>query len=264
MDSCTQVLALRVHPTTLRGAVETLQTLVDQRRSAAVHLCNAWNAVLATNDAAYAQTLNAGVPDAATLNLTDGMSLVWAGRVLGAPAGSERVPGARLMLAACEAGLDRGVRHYFYGGGQGVADELAASLTQRFPGLQVAGTEMPPFRPLSGPELAALAERVAASRADLVWVGLGTPKQDYFIASLKPLVQVGALLAVGAAFDFLSGRKAMAPAWMQRSGLEWAHRFASEPRRLWRRYLIGNAVFTFRLAQQVIRERRQHRRSIPA
>jgi N-acetylglucosaminyldiphosphoundecaprenol N-acetyl-beta-D-mannosaminyltransferase len=263
MDTCTQVLSLRIHPTTLRNAVDTLQSLVDRRRSAAVHLCNAWNAVLAARDTTYAETLNAGIHDG-TLNLTDGMSLVWASRALGAPAGSERVPGAQLMLAACEAGLDRGVRHYFYGGGPGVAAELAAGLTRRFPGLQVAAAEMPPFRPLTEPELAALAERVAASRADLIWVGLGTPKQDYFIAKLQPLVQVGALLAVGAAFDFLSGRKAMAPRWMQRSGLEWAHRFASEPRRLWRRYLIGNAVFTYRLAQQLVRQRRPNRRRIPA
>jgi N-acetylglucosaminyldiphosphoundecaprenol N-acetyl-beta-D-mannosaminyltransferase len=259
MDTCTQVLTIRVHPTTLRGAVDRLSSLVPERRSAAVHLCNAWNAVLATREARYADTLNAGV-----LNLTDGMSLVWASRLLGGPATSERVPGAQLMLAACEAGLGQGLRHYFYGGGPGVAEELAGRLTARFPGLQVVGAEMPPFRQLTDDELAALAERVASSRADLVWVGLGTPKQDYFIASFHPLVRVGALLAVGAAFDFLSGRKAMAPAWMQRAGLEWIHRLASEPRRLWRRYLIGNTVFAFLLVQQLINQRRAPRRRIPA
>jgi len=259
MDASTQVLTIRVNPTTLSGAVEALSLLVQQRRSAAVHLCNAWNAVLARREARYADTINAGV-----LNLTDGMSLVWASRLLGAPAGSERVPGAQLLLGACEAGLERGVRHYFYGGGPGVAEELAGRLTARFPGLQVAGVESPPFRTPSDAELAALAERVAAARADLVWVGLGTPKQDYFIARFQPLVQVGALLAVGAAFDFLSGRKPMAPAWMQRAGMEWAHRLASEPRRLWRRYLVGNPTFAFLLAQQLIIERRPPRRRVPA
>lgn len=259
MDACTKVLTIRIHPTTLRDAVDKLTLLMPQRRSAAVHLCNAWNAVLARREARYADTLNAGV-----LNLTDGMSLVWASRLLGGPATSERVPGAQLMLAACQAGVDHGVRHYFYGGGPGVAEELAHRLTARFPGLQVAGAEMPPYRELTEPELAALAERVTSSCADLVWVGLGTPKQDYFIASFQPLVRVGALLAVGAAFDFLSGRKPMAPAWMQRAGLEWFHRLASEPRRLWRRYLIGNIAFALLLAQQLITERRAPRRRIPA
>jgi N-acetylglucosaminyldiphosphoundecaprenol N-acetyl-beta-D-mannosaminyltransferase len=238
--------------------------MIPQRRSAAVHLCNAWNAVLASREARYADTLNAGTTNADTLNLTDGMSMVWACRLLGGPATSERVPGAQLMLAACEAGLDRGVRHYFYGGGPGVAEELAGRLTARFPGLQVAGTEMPPFRQLTDAEMAALADRVTRSRADLVWVGLGTPKQDYFIAHFQPLVRVGALLAVGAAFDFLSGRKAMAPAWMQRAGLEWIHRLASEPRRLWRRYLLGNTAFAFLLAKQLINQRKAPRRRIPA
>lgn len=258
MDAYTRVLNVRVHPTTVRGAVDALDGFVTQRRSAAVHLCNAWNTVLADQDAAYAETLNAGA-----LNLTDGMSLVWACRLLGAATDSERVSGAQLMLAACAAGRDHGVHHYLYGGGPGVAADLAANLTARFPGLIVAGVETPPYRPLTDAELAALAERVTAAGADLVWVGLGTPKQDNFIARFQPLVQVGALLAVGAAFDFLSGHKAMAPAWMQRTGLEWAHRFASEPRRLWRRYLIGNAVFAFRLTQQLVRER-PNRRRIPA
>jgi N-acetylglucosaminyldiphosphoundecaprenol N-acetyl-beta-D-mannosaminyltransferase len=148
----------------------------------------------------------------------------------------ERVYGPDLMLEACRFGLPRGWNHFFYGGAPGVADRLAASLSDRYPDLQVAGTFTPPFRSLTGAEDREIIERINASGAELVWIGLSSPKQEVWMSEHKGKINAPLMIGVGAAFDFLSRRKRQAPQWMQRAGLEWLFRFASEPRRLWPRY----------------------------
>jgi N-acetylglucosaminyldiphosphoundecaprenol N-acetyl-beta-D-mannosaminyltransferase len=176
------------------------------------------------------------------LTTPDGMPLVWLSRLSGFPS-VERVYGPDLLLALCEHGLDRGYRHFFYGGGPGVAEALAARLRARFPGLQIVGTYTPPFRPLTPAEDAAVVATINAAGPDIVWVGLSTPKQDRWMAEHVGRLTAPVLIGVGAAFDFHSGRKRQAPRWMQRSGLEWLFRLSQEPRRLWRRYLIYNPLF---------------------
>ena len=183
----------------------------------------------------------ARIVDGAALALPDGMPLVWLGRLAGHPV--RRVYGPDLLRACCEAGLDRGWRHYFYGGKEGVAARLAGRLEREHEALEVAGVESPPFRPLSAQESAATVERIDRSGADIVWVGLGTPKQDRWAARYRPLLRAPVVIPVGAAFDFLAGDLPQAPRWMQRCGLEWAFRLSCEPRRLWRRYLLGNPRF---------------------
>ncbi len=191
----------------------------------------------------------------ALLVTPDGMPLVWLGRRHG-HRGTTRVYGPDLMLAVCDAGRAVGLRHYFYGGAPGVAERLRDRLTARFPGLEVVGTFTPPYRELTAEEFAAFQADVAARRPDLVWVGLGTPKQEKFADAAAPRLDAAALVTVGAAFDFLSGRVPQAPRWMQRSGLEWLHRLAAEPRRLWRRYLVLNPLFVLRLGAQLTGLRR--------
>ena len=132
-----------------------------------------------------------------------------------------------------------------------MAELLRDKLTTRFPGLVVAGTYTPPFRPLTVEELAALRADVAAKTPDVIWVGLSTPKQERFMAEHWRTLEAGLLIGVGAAFDFLSGRVPQAPRWMQRSGLEWLFRLGTEPRRLWRRYLIHNPLFVLRTFAQL-------------
>jgi len=176
------------------------------------------------------------------LTTPDGMPLVWLSRLSGFPS-VERVYGPDLLLALCEHGLDRGYRHFFYGGEPGVAEALAARLRARFPGLQIVGTYTPPFRPLTPAEDAAVVATINAAGPDIVWVGLSTPKQDRWMAEHVGRLTAPVLIGVGAAFDFHSGRKRQAPRWMQRSGLEWLFRLSQEPRRLWRRYLIYNPLF---------------------
>jgi N-acetylglucosaminyldiphosphoundecaprenol N-acetyl-beta-D-mannosaminyltransferase len=173
--------------------------------------------------------------NAAGLVTPDGMPVVWTlKRLTEAPV--TRVYGPDLMLLVCDRGRAAGVKHFFFGGAPGVADELAAALSARFPGLTVAGTHCPPFRDLTDAEIDAVCAEIDAAGADIVWVGLSTPKQEYWMARVRARLQAPVLIGVGAAFDFHSGRKSQAPLWMQRNGLEWLFRTITEPRRLGPRY----------------------------
>ena len=172
----------------------------------------------------------------------DGMPLVWLSRLNGFP-WVERVYGPDLMLAVCERSLSKGYRHYFYGGLEGVPEKLAESLRRRFPKLQIVGVYSPPFRPLTKDEDECVIQKINQAKPDIVWVGLSTPKQEYWMHEHLHRITAPVMVGVGAAFDFHAGLKKQAPRWMQRSGLEWFFRLVTEPRRLWRRYLINNPWF---------------------
>jgi N-acetylglucosaminyldiphosphoundecaprenol N-acetyl-beta-D-mannosaminyltransferase len=181
----------------------------------------------------------------------DGMPLVWLSRLKGFGY-VERVYGPELMLAACQRSIEKGYRHFFYGGAPGVVEILATRLHARFPTLQVVGCDTPPFRPLTLAEDRMVVARINTARPDIVWVGLSTPKQERWMASHIGWLQVPVLIGVGAAFDFHAGLKRQAPRWIQRSGLEWLFRLAMEPRRLWRRYLINNPWFLWLILLQAL------------
>jgi N-acetylglucosaminyldiphosphoundecaprenol N-acetyl-beta-D-mannosaminyltransferase len=175
------------------------------------------------------------------------MPLVWLG-----PRGITRVYGPDLMLGVCDRGRAFGLTHYFYGGPPGVAEDLRAKLTARFPGLNVVGTFTHPFRPLTADEQRRLEGEIAATRPDVVWVGIGTPRQERFMAEYWHSLDAGLLIGVGAAFDFHTGRVKQAPRWMMRCGLEWFFRLCMEPRRLAGRYLKTNPVFVLRAIAQSV------------
>lgn len=198
---------------------------------------------------AYADPTLRHIFNASGLTTPDGMAIVWLLRWYGQPQ-VQRVYGPDLLLAACQYGLERGWRHFFYGGDTGVADDLAHCLSLRFPGLQVAGTYTPPFRDLTLEEEDALAAEVRAARPDILWVGLSSPNQERWMAAHVERLDVPVLAGVGAAFDFLSGRKPQAPPWVQGAGLEWLFRLLSEPRRLWRRYARYLLFVLLALAQR--------------
>jgi len=185
----------------------------------------------------------------------DGMPLVWLSRLHGHRHVS-RVYGPDLLIAVCQESIRAGYRHFFYGGAEGVPEALAAALLRRFPGLVVAGTYSPPFRPLTPEEDEQIVAMINRARPDIVWVGLGAPKQEYWMAEHVGRLEAPVMVGVGAAFDFHSGRKKQAPRWMQRSGLEWLFRLLTEPRRLWRRYLINNPLFLWLVALQLLGLRR--------
>ena len=169
------------------------------------------------------------------LTTPDGMSIVWLLKLHGCRNVS-RVCGTDLMREVCRISDAKRWRHFFYGGAPGVADALADKLHAGFPSLQIAGTYTPPFRPLTEVEDRAVVDRINASNADIVWVGISSPRQDVWMAEHLGKINAPVMIGVGAAFDFLSGRKRQAPRSIQRAGMEWLFRLASEPRRLWRRY----------------------------
>lgn len=191
----------------------------------------------------------AAIHNASGLTTPDGMPMVWCGRYAGA-ADMTRVYGPDLMLSVCERSVDAGWKMYFYGAAEGVPELLADRLTERFPGLQVVGTHSPPYRELSDEEIAEVAAMIDASDADIVWVGLSTPKQERFMDRIRPHLDAPVLVGVGAAFDIHAGNLPQAPAWMQERGLEWLYRLLREPRRLWRRYLSNNPRFVWRIVRQ--------------
>jgi N-acetylglucosaminyldiphosphoundecaprenol N-acetyl-beta-D-mannosaminyltransferase len=185
----------------------------------------------------------------------DGMPLVWWSQWCGARH-TRRVYGPDLLLACAERSITTGYRHFFYGGQEGVADLLSQRLSRRFPGLAVAGTYAPAFRPLSRDEDDAVVRRINDAAPDIVWVGLGTPKQEQWMAEHVGRLDAPVLIGVGAAFDFHAGLKSQAPRWMQRSGLEWLFRLSTEPERLWKRYLINNPAFLWLALQEICRAAR--------
>ena len=179
----------------------------------------------------------------------DGMPLVWLGW-LNRLRHVARVSGPDLMALLCERSPAKGYRHYFYGGKDGVPELLKTSLQRRFPGLNVVGTYAPPFRPLSEAEDDGIVETIKGAEADIVWVGLSTPKQERWMAAHVDRLDAPVLIGVGAAFDFHAGLLKRAPRWMQHTGLEWLFRLMTEPRRLWRRYLKIVPLFVIKLLQQ--------------
>lgn len=181
----------------------------------------------------------------------DGMPLVWLNKLAGNK-WVTRVYGPDLMLAVFSQGIERGYKHFLYGGGPGVAEKLAKSLQEKFPGAQIVGCYTPPFGPLSEDEDQKIVETINSANPDIVWVGLSTPKQEMWMYDHRDKLDAPVLIGVGAAFDFHAGLKAQAPEWMRQAGLEWLFRLVTEPRRLWKRYLRNNPLFIWSISLQIL------------
>jgi N-acetylglucosaminyldiphosphoundecaprenol N-acetyl-beta-D-mannosaminyltransferase len=243
-----KILGVRVDRTSYAEATERVLGWARQRRSCYVCCAAVNNIMEARRSPEYRRVM-----DQADLVTSDGMPLVWMLRCLGARSAS-RVYGPDFMALLLEAAAEAGIPVGFYGGTDTVLANLISRVKQRFPQLQVAYAEAPPFRTLTPEEdrRTMLAIREAGVR--MLFVGLGSPKQDCWMHAHKDRVQA-VMLGVGAAFDFLAGAKPQAPRWMQSSGLEWAFRLATEPRRLWRRYLTQNPRFVILALAQILRIR---------
>jgi N-acetylglucosaminyldiphosphoundecaprenol N-acetyl-beta-D-mannosaminyltransferase len=178
---------------------------------------------------------------AADFLITDGLPLVWVSLIKGRKI--DRIRGSDLMLTLCHLSGEHGLSHFFYGGEPGIPERLTAELKKKFPWLNVVGAYSPPFRPLKKEEDEEIGRRINEAKPDILWVALGNPKQEIWMYEHRKMLDVPMIIGVGAAFDFLSGNVKHAPKWMQNAGLEWLFRLAHEPRRLWKRYLIGNVMF---------------------
>ena len=246
------ILGVTVDAQTLDGAVETIGSWIERRAPHYVCVTGVHGVIESQDDPELRRIHNeAGMVTA------DGMPLVWLSRRR-VPAGVqvERVYGPDLMLAAFARSEATGWRHFLYGSHPETLENLRANLKDRFPRAQVVGALSPPFRPLEPAEARAVVAEIADARPDIVWVGLSTPKQERWMAAHVGHVHAPVLVGVGAAFDFHAGLKRQAPGWMQRAGLEWAFRLATEPRRLGARYLRTNPRFVWLVAAETLRGRR--------
>jgi len=248
MGRSRSVLGMRVDGTSYRETAEAIADLVCAGDGGAVCVATVHMVMEAFDDPQFQRIVNAG--DRVT---PDGVPLVWALRLLGVK-DAERVYGPSLLPVVCELARERGLSVGFYGGSPGVLDELVRRTWTRFPGLDVSFAFAPPFRELSSDEDRKVVEGIEQAGVEILFVGLGCPKQERWIAAHRESLSC-VMVGVGAAFDFHAGRKAQAPAWMQASGLEWLFRLCCEPRRLWRRYLYHNPRFLFHFARQWARGR---------
>jgi N-acetylglucosaminyldiphosphoundecaprenol N-acetyl-beta-D-mannosaminyltransferase len=247
------VLGIHLTPMTLEREAEIVEDAVANRRKLTAAFCTVHTVVEAHKSAAFRDAINQ-----TEIAATDGMPLVWLCKLKGAK-GAKRVYGPDSLLSLCRHGVGLGWRHYFYGGTEEELAALTGRLQQLFPGIQIAGTYSPPFRPLSEEENDQDTQRINAAKPDLVWVGLGNPKQELWMAAFRDRVEAPCILAVGAAFAFHAGKVKQAPLWMQRSGTEWLFRLGQEPRRLWKRYLVSNFTFLWLLAREAMVGKRRAR-----
>lgn len=225
------ILGISVHAVQIPGVVSQIQRWIeDDVRGRYIAVTSMHGIAESRTDSDFRSALHS-----ADLVVPDGMPLVWLGRWHQHPL-KRRVYGPELMETFCRETGAR-YRHFFYGGGDGVAQRLAESLHQRYD-ILVAGTYTPPFRPLTEEEQLEVSSEIKRSSPNVLWVGLSTPKQEKWMYQNRKLLSVQVMLGVGAAFDFNSGKSRQAPGWMRENGLEWLFRLLTEPQRLWRRYLI--------------------------
>ncbi|HTU96602.1 MAG TPA: WecB/TagA/CpsF family glycosyltransferase [Solirubrobacteraceae bacterium] len=235
--------------------MDWIDSMVAARERGYVCVCNVHTVMASREDPALRAALMGSA-----VNVPDGQPLVWALNLLGHGL-EDRVYGPELMARSCARAVDSGQRMYLYGGrNQGALVQLALNLRQRYPGVRIVGGYSPPHRALTAEERAAVIKEINGSRADVVWAGIGVPKQEKWMAEMRDELDAPVLIGVGAAFDFHAGLVPQAPGLLQESGLEWAYRLAHEPRRLWRRYTRYNPRFVAAFARQL----REHRRQVSA
>jgi N-acetylglucosaminyldiphosphoundecaprenol N-acetyl-beta-D-mannosaminyltransferase len=246
-DHRVNILGVGVSAITLDDAVGHVERWIDARIHNYICVTGAHGVLESRRDKCLCD-----IHKHAGLVTPDGMPVVWLSRLLGEPH-IEQVCGRDLMRALTALSTRRGYRQVYYGGGVGVAEQLKKTLTAAYPGLAVVGTFCPPFRELTAEEDATTVEAINALRPDIVWIGLSTPKQERWMASHRDRIEAPVIVGVGAAFDFLAGKKPVPPRWIQRCGLEWSFRLCTEPRRLWRRYAYIVPGFALLAAADLIR-----------
>jgi N-acetylglucosaminyldiphosphoundecaprenol N-acetyl-beta-D-mannosaminyltransferase len=244
------VLGVNVSATNMAGSVAFVDQWIREGRSGYACLTGVHGVMEAQRDPELRDILNR-----AAINLPDGMPMSWIGHLQGFSE-MDRVFGPDFMLKICHLSIERGYRHFLYGGSPGVAEELQSKLEATFPGLQIVGIYTPPFRPLNFEEEDELLLQIHSCRPHIVWVGLSTPKQERWMAQYVNRCRVPLLVGVGAAFDFHTGRIRDCSSWLKRAGMQWAHRLLQDPKRLWNRYLRNNPEFVWRILLQLSRSAR--------
>jgi len=244
------ILGVPIALTDYAGTMDVMDEMIATRFRGWVCAAAVHSVMVAQSDPLMRRALQEAV-----ITVPDGMPTVWAANLLGASL-QNRVYGPELMRRYCQRSAAEGHRVWLYGGrDQGALVQLALSLRRQHQGIQIVGGYSPPFRQLTLEEEEAIADQINEAQPDLLWVGIGVPKQEKWMVRMRERVEVPLMCAVGAAFDFHAGRVSQAPRWMQERGLEWTYRIAQEPRRLLPRYLYTNPRFLTAFAAQYLRER---------
>jgi N-acetylglucosaminyldiphosphoundecaprenol N-acetyl-beta-D-mannosaminyltransferase len=223
------ILGIQVTPVSSDDILKKVNQWVGDRQKHYICLCPSYSIIMSRKHPEFRQALNQ-----ASIVTADGKAVALACKFHGYRH-AQHVRGADLIRLVCQMSSQRGFSNFFYGATEAVLEKLVDKLQQQYPKLQVAGAYAPPFRALTPQEQREMIERINASYADIVWIGLGAPKQELWMAQHTQDLQASVIIGVGAAFDFASGAKAEAPRWMQKAALEWVFRLAQEPRRMWRR-----------------------------
>jgi len=247
------VLNVKVSVTNLKDASLYIDDCIEERKKIYVCIAPVSTIMEAQENEGYREIINNSA-----MTTPDGMPLVWLGKMKGEHE-IERTYGPDLMLAVCEKGQEKGYKHYLYGGTESTCSLLKNVLKKKFSNIDIRGHYAPPLRPLHAQEDDGVIEQINKLSPDILWVGLGSPKQDYWMSEHREKLDVPVIVGVGAAFDFIAGVKRQAPRWMQRCSLEWFFRLCSEPRRLWKRYLLGNTRFIYLLIKHTIKSRSENK-----
>ncbi len=235
------ILGVKIAAVNLEMACDIICKWIEDRHKTYVCLAPVATLIDCYRDSVYLDIVNS-----AAMTTPDGMPLVWIARLKGS-SNIGRTYGPDLMLSVCQKAEKLGYRHFFYGGTESGNKKLISNLKKRFPRIKVAGCYAPPIIDNHTIENKQVLSQINSSSPDILWVGLGSPKQDFWMYNHRSRLDVPVMIGVGAAFDFVAGIKPQAPVWMRHLGLEWLFRLCSEPRRLWRRYLIGNTLFLYLL-----------------
>ena len=242
------LLGVKISRVTPALAYQQICQWIKDRSKVYVCVAPVSTLVDAKRDPKYAHVINT-----AGMITPDGMPVVWLAKLKGC-SDIVRTYGPDLMHLVCKQGQAQGLRHFFYGSTPATLVQLQQRLSGLYPSLDIVGTYSPPFFSVAQQESDEVIRLINASKADVLWVGLGSPKQDFWMSIHRPLLDVPVIIGAGAAFDFISGCKPQAPRWMRHSGLEWLFRLCCEPKRLWRRYLIGNTLFIFYVLKDLFRK----------
>lgn len=242
--ACANILGIGIDALDMEGALAQIAARLEHGPKGYVCAVSVHGILESLRSSAVADAL-----DNASLRLPDGAPTVWMGRLQG-QVRMDHVTGPSIMRAVFSRPEFAGYRHFLYGGKPGVAEVLAATLRANSAHVTIAGCYTPPFRELTESEEADLVERVRHARPDMIWVGISTPRQDLFMRRMSARLDTRLMFGVGAAFDFLTGRVRSCPYWIKRAGLNWLHRLAQDPRRLWRRN-VANTAFLWHAALQL-------------
>jgi len=242
------ILGVNIAETNLQKACQKISEWIDNKEKKYVCIAPASTIVDCQENESYKKVINSS-----GMTTPDGMPLVWIGKAKGVDI--ERTYGPDLLQAMNKLSEDKGYRNYFYGGTQESIELFVSKMKEMYPKLNIVGSVAPPIRKINEIESDETLSKINEAKPDILWVGLGSPKQDFWMKQNRGKLSVPVMIGVGAAFDFISGMKPQAPSWMQKSGLEWLFRLSCEPSRLWKRYLIGNTKFLYLVLKDSFRHK---------